>query len=161
MAHNWKDQPWMTPAQNQAAREILWLESKSWEPGRIADRIVSRVWKRMGSASGRNERNHRMKPTLNTNEWMQVVAALKSKMKSPVTAGGDRESREWRAHLREIRQAIIDDEQALQNPAGRCAATQARRPFFALPAWHPMVTGRASTCRPAGRDNEFLGANPF
>ena len=53
MAHNWKDQPWMTPMQNQAAREILWLERKSWEPGRLADRIISRAWKRNGSAKGK------------------------------------------------------------------------------------------------------------
>jgi len=45
MAHNWQGQSWMTPEQNQAAREILYLERKSWEPGNIADRIISRGFK--------------------------------------------------------------------------------------------------------------------
>lgn len=51
MAHNWRGQSWMTPEQNQAAREILYLERKSREPGRLANRIILRAWKRIGSAS--------------------------------------------------------------------------------------------------------------
>lgn len=45
-AHNWHGQSWMTPAQNDAAREILYLERLSWIPGELADRIISRAWKR-------------------------------------------------------------------------------------------------------------------
>jgi len=43
-AHNWQGQSWMTAEQNHAAREILYLERMSWEPSRIADRIISRAW---------------------------------------------------------------------------------------------------------------------
>ena len=48
-----------------------------------------------------------MKPILDANEWMQIVAALKSKMESlpPQQA----------AYLREINDAIIDGEQASLN----------------------------------------------
>jgi hypothetical protein len=48
-------------------------------------------------------------------EWTQIVSSLKAKIKSPVTAGNDRESKDWRNHLREIKQAIVDGEQASLN----------------------------------------------
>jgi hypothetical protein len=48
-------------------------------------------------------------------EWTQIVSSLKAKIKSPVTAGSDRESKDWRNHLREIKQAIVDGEQASLN----------------------------------------------
>jgi hypothetical protein len=43
-AHNWQGQRWMSVAQNRAARLILWLQEKSFQPGRMADRILSRAW---------------------------------------------------------------------------------------------------------------------
>jgi len=46
-AHNWKDQFWMTPAQNRAARKILWLQEQSWKPGELADRIIGRAWRKV------------------------------------------------------------------------------------------------------------------
>jgi hypothetical protein len=46
-AHNWQGQSWMTPDQNQAAREILWLQSQSFKPSDITDRIIARAWKRV------------------------------------------------------------------------------------------------------------------
>lgn len=46
-AHNWHGQSWMTPEQNRAARLINFLESKSWEPGTIADRISDRAYRRI------------------------------------------------------------------------------------------------------------------
>ena len=49
-ASNWRGQSWMTPEQNQAAREILHLEELSWEPGRLADRIISRAWRKTFAA---------------------------------------------------------------------------------------------------------------
>ena len=27
------------------ARRVLWLERRSWEPGRLAERIIDRAWK--------------------------------------------------------------------------------------------------------------------
>jgi hypothetical protein len=53
--------------------------------------------------------------TLTATDWMRIVLALKSKLKSPVVQGNDRESRDWRCHLREIKQAIADSEQASLN----------------------------------------------
>ena len=46
------------------------------------------------------------KPELTKQEWAAIVAALKTKAKSPVVAG----DRMWIAHLREIKQAILDGE---------------------------------------------------
>jgi hypothetical protein len=43
---------------------------------------------------------------LTKQEWAGIVAALKAKIKSPVVAG----DRMWVAHLREIKQAILDGE---------------------------------------------------
>ena len=47
MAHNWPGQSWMTPDQNDAARLILCLERQSWEPGRIADRVIARALRKL------------------------------------------------------------------------------------------------------------------
>jgi hypothetical protein len=47
MAHNWRGQSWMTPDQNDAARLILYLERQSWEPSRIAGRVIARAWRRV------------------------------------------------------------------------------------------------------------------
>jgi hypothetical protein len=47
MASNWRGQSWMTPDQNDAARLILRLECESWEPGRIADRVIARAWRKV------------------------------------------------------------------------------------------------------------------
>lgn len=44
LARNWLGQDWMTPAQNHAARFILHLERKSWQPSALAERIISRAW---------------------------------------------------------------------------------------------------------------------
>ena len=52
---------------------------------------------------------------LTATDWMRITLALKSKLKSPVVQGRDRESLDWRAHLREIKQAIADGEQASLN----------------------------------------------
>jgi hypothetical protein len=49
-------------------------------------------------------------PELNQSQWMRVVLALKGKLNSPVVAGNDPESREWRAHLRAIKQTIVNGE---------------------------------------------------
>jgi hypothetical protein len=56
-----------------------------------------------------------MTKELGATDWMRIVLALKGKLKSPVVQGGDRESKDWRAHLREIKQAIADGEQASLN----------------------------------------------
>lgn len=50
-AHNWKDQFWMTPLQNKAARRILWLQEQSWKPGEMADRIIARAWQKVRRAA--------------------------------------------------------------------------------------------------------------
>jgi hypothetical protein len=52
-AHNWLGQAWMTPAQNQAARTILYLERRSYEPSRLADKIVANAWRRLRMESDR------------------------------------------------------------------------------------------------------------
>ena len=44
-AHNWLGQSWMTPTQTQAAREVLYLQGRMFEPGRLAERIIARRWK--------------------------------------------------------------------------------------------------------------------
>lgn len=46
-AHNWQGQQWMTPQQNRAARTILWLQSQSWKPGDMVNRILNRAWRRV------------------------------------------------------------------------------------------------------------------
>lgn len=48
-------------------------------------------------------------------DWMRIMLALKSYLKSPTVQGNDRESLDWRRHLRDIRQAITDGEQASLN----------------------------------------------
>jgi len=48
MAHNWKGQSWMSADQDDAARLILHLERQSWEPHRIADRVIDRAWRKVG-----------------------------------------------------------------------------------------------------------------
>ena len=52
---------------------------------------------------------------LTAQDWMTIVDGLKAKLKSATVAGSDRESRAWRAHLRAIKQAIIDGEHASLN----------------------------------------------
>jgi len=38
--------PW--PEVNYSlARKVLWLEKKSWEPSRLADKITARMWERV------------------------------------------------------------------------------------------------------------------
>lgn len=54
-AHNWQGQSWMTPAQNRAAREILYLERRSWEPSRLKDKIIANAWKRLRAESDRKD----------------------------------------------------------------------------------------------------------
>jgi hypothetical protein len=44
-----------------------------------------------------------------------IVDGLKAKLKSATVKGSDREAREWRAHLREIKRAICDGEKASLN----------------------------------------------
>jgi len=51
MAHNWRGQSWMTPDQNRAAREILYLERKGWEPSRLADKIIANAWRKLREES--------------------------------------------------------------------------------------------------------------
>lgn len=46
-AHNWQGQSWMTPAQNQAARKVKWIESHIFDGSTIADRIINRAWKQV------------------------------------------------------------------------------------------------------------------
>jgi hypothetical protein len=43
-AHNWHGQSWMTPEKNRAARLILWLQEQSFQPSRMADKILGRAW---------------------------------------------------------------------------------------------------------------------
>ena len=56
-----------------------------------------------------------MRTLITAQEWTTIVNALHAKAKSPVTAGRDYESVEWRAHLREIIAAIRDGEQESLN----------------------------------------------
>jgi hypothetical protein len=43
------------------------------------------------------------KSDITPEEWEQIVIALALKLKSPVVQGDDRESRDWRFHLRDIK----------------------------------------------------------
>ena len=46
-AHNWLLGNFLTQEQVKAAKRILYLQDKSWEPYRIASRIVERAFKRV------------------------------------------------------------------------------------------------------------------
>lgn len=49
-------------------------------------------------------------PEISQAQWMRIVLAIKGKLKSPVVAGRDEESVSWRAHLRTIKQTIVNGE---------------------------------------------------
>jgi hypothetical protein len=52
---------------------------------------------------------------LTADDWSTIIEGLRYKIKSACVAGTDREAVTWRAHLREIKQAIRDGEHASLN----------------------------------------------
>lgn len=55
------------------------------------------------------------RPTITEEEWKDIGAAIRLKLKSPVVSGGDHESRTWRSHLATILEEIGSHEYDFNN----------------------------------------------